>query len=45
VRNSTDLFQSFRFDTDPVLIGLVLFQVLLNIMVYLDFYFSAYLII
>ncbi|WJX82924.1 CAAX prenyl protease 1 [Trifolium repens] len=26
VRNSTDLFQSFGFDTQPVLIGLILFQ-------------------
>jgi hypothetical protein len=30
VRNSTDLFQSFGFDTQPVLIGLILFQVLYN---------------
>lgn len=28
VRNSTDLFQSFGFDTQPVLIGLIIFQVL-----------------
>lgn len=27
VRNSKDLFQSFGFDTQPVLIGLILFQV------------------
>jgi STE24 endopeptidase len=26
VRNSTDLFQSFGFDTQPVLIGLIIFQ-------------------
>ncbi|WVZ04585.1 hypothetical protein V8G54_017931 [Vigna mungo] len=26
VRNSTDLFRSFGFDTEPVLIGLILFQ-------------------
>ncbi|XP_022855877.1 CAAX prenyl protease 1 homolog [Olea europaea var. sylvestris] len=29
VRNSKDLFQSFGFDTQPVLIGLILFQVLI----------------
>jgi hypothetical protein len=29
VRNSTDLFRSFGFDTQPVLIGLIIFQVLL----------------
>lgn len=28
VRNSSDLFQSFGFDTQPVLIGLIIFQVL-----------------
>ncbi|RHN61101.1 putative ste24 endopeptidase [Medicago truncatula] len=28
VRNSTDLFQCFGFDTQPVLIGLILFQML-----------------
>jgi len=27
VRNSKDLFQSFGFDTQPVLIGLIIFQV------------------
>ncbi|KAI9181651.1 hypothetical protein LWI28_017173 [Acer negundo] len=26
VRNSTDLFQSFGFDTQPVIIGLIIFQ-------------------
>ena len=29
VRNSTDLFRSFGFDTQPVLIGLIIFQVCL----------------
>ena len=29
MRNSTDLFRSFGFDTQPVLIGLIIFQVLL----------------
>ena len=28
VRNSKDLFQSFGFDTQPVLIGLIIFQVI-----------------
>lgn len=27
VRNSSDLFRSFGFDTQPVLIGLIIFQV------------------
>ncbi|KAJ6956828.1 CAAX prenyl protease 1 [Populus alba x Populus x berolinensis] len=26
MRNSTDLFRSFGFDTQPVLIGLIIFQ-------------------
>lgn len=30
MRNSTDLFRSFGFDTQPVLIGLIIFQVLLS---------------
>jgi hypothetical protein len=30
VRNSSDLFQSFGFDTQPVLISLIIFQVLIN---------------
>jgi hypothetical protein len=29
-RNSSDLFQSFGFDTQPVPIGLIIFQVLIN---------------
>ena len=27
MRNSTDLYRSFGFDTQPVLIGLIIFQV------------------
>lgn len=30
MRNSSDLFQSFGFDTQPVLIGLIIFQVLIT---------------
>ena len=39
MRNSKDLFQSFGFDSQPVLIGLMIFQVLIFVHM---FYHSSF---